>query len=191
MAIEHVDIGSGEIHEPKGVATALLGETYVADGAGSGEWKLEQAYGEMQILQNSTALSLTAAADAALYTTTDYIKIAGIWQAGTTDGVTYNNNELTVPTTGVYYLAGWSNVTASVNNVLLGVKYSVNGTVLPSAVAPTLRRKQGTGTDIGSLAGIGLVPLTAGDVVALHVACDTTCDVTITDAGLALTLVKA
>tara|TARA_B110000967_G_scaffold203175_1_gene243365 strand:+ start:368 stop:982 length:615 start_codon:yes stop_codon:yes gene_type:complete len=38
MAIEHNSIGAGEIHEPKGAATALSGNVYVADGAGSGVW---------------------------------------------------------------------------------------------------------------------------------------------------------
>lgn len=38
MAIEHVDIGAGEIHEPKGIFTANSNEVYVADGLGSGAW---------------------------------------------------------------------------------------------------------------------------------------------------------
>lgn len=38
MTIEHSDIGSGEIHEPKGVATAPVGSVYEADGLGSGNW---------------------------------------------------------------------------------------------------------------------------------------------------------
>lgn len=36
MAIEHVGITDPDIHEPKGVSTALAGQVYVADGAGSG-----------------------------------------------------------------------------------------------------------------------------------------------------------
>ena len=39
MTIEHVDIGAGEIHEPKGITTATVNEVYVADGASSGAWK--------------------------------------------------------------------------------------------------------------------------------------------------------
>lgn len=38
MTIEHSDIGAGEIHEPKGISTAANGQTYFADGAGSGTW---------------------------------------------------------------------------------------------------------------------------------------------------------
>lgn len=220
MTIEHNTIGAGELHEPKGAAgasadeiyvadgvgsgsfsipeienmstsTANVGETFIADGSGGGSWKLEQAYGEMQILQNSTAIALTAAVDGSLYTTSDYTKITGIWAAGVVDGITYATDELTVPTTGVYHLAGWANTQSSVNNVLVGVKYAVNGTVLPSAVAPTLRRKIGTGTDIGAVSGIGLVQLTAGDVVSLYVACDSNANITIPDAGISLHLVKS
>jgi len=38
MAIQHADITDPDIHEPKGVATASLGQIYIADGAGSGTW---------------------------------------------------------------------------------------------------------------------------------------------------------
>lgn len=189
--IQHKDIPDAQLHEPKGIASATVGQTYVADGAGGGVWKLEQAYGEMQVLQNSTALAVTAATDSTLYTTSDYIKITGIWSAGVVDGITYANDQLTVPVTGVYHLAGWANTTSSASNVLVGVKYAINGTVIPSNLAPTIRRKIGTGTDIGSISGIGLVSLTAGDVISLYLACDTTCNITVPDAGLSLHLVKS
>ena len=39
MAIEHVDITTGELHEPKGIVGATAGDSYIADGAGSGDWK--------------------------------------------------------------------------------------------------------------------------------------------------------
>lgn len=170
---------------------ATAGQSFIADGTGGGTWKLEQAYGEMQVLQNSTGIALTAATDSALYTTSDYLKITGVWSAGVVDGITYANNELTVPTTGVYHLAGWANITSTVNNVLVGVKYAVNGVVLPSNLAPTLRRKIGTGTDIGALSGIGLVQLSAGDVLSLYLACDTSATITVPDAGISLHLVKS
>lgn len=34
----HRDLTGADLHEPKGVATAGLGTTYVANGAGSGSW---------------------------------------------------------------------------------------------------------------------------------------------------------
>ena len=36
--IEHSTLSTGEIHEPKGAATASSGEVYVANGSGSGTW---------------------------------------------------------------------------------------------------------------------------------------------------------
>lgn len=36
--IAHASLTGAELHEPKGVATAALGEVYVADGTGSGNW---------------------------------------------------------------------------------------------------------------------------------------------------------
>lgn len=38
MTIQHKDIPDAQLHEPKGVSTALSNQTYVADGAGSGNW---------------------------------------------------------------------------------------------------------------------------------------------------------
>lgn len=36
--INHVDIPDGQRHEPKGISTATAGQTYVANGSGSGSW---------------------------------------------------------------------------------------------------------------------------------------------------------
>ncbi len=38
MAVEHVNIADPDIHEPKGVAAADVGQVYTANGAGSGSW---------------------------------------------------------------------------------------------------------------------------------------------------------
>lgn len=39
MPIEHNVITDPDIHEPKGVAAASDGQIYIADGAGSGDWR--------------------------------------------------------------------------------------------------------------------------------------------------------
>jgi len=39
MAIEHSTISTGNLHEPKGIASATSNQVYVSDGAGSGSWK--------------------------------------------------------------------------------------------------------------------------------------------------------
>jgi len=39
MAVQHVDIPDAEIHEPKGIVSAVNRSIYVADGIGSGDWR--------------------------------------------------------------------------------------------------------------------------------------------------------
>ena len=39
MSLQHADYESANIHESKGVSTAVADNVYVADGAGSGTWK--------------------------------------------------------------------------------------------------------------------------------------------------------
>ena len=41
MTIQHSAITDPEIHEPKGISTAPEGSRYIADGLGSGTWKLK------------------------------------------------------------------------------------------------------------------------------------------------------
>lgn len=48
MTIEHVDIGVGEIHEPKGQDSASPGSSYVANGLGSGTHIRIQGWGQWQ-----------------------------------------------------------------------------------------------------------------------------------------------
>ena len=38
--VEHSTLTTGELHEPKGIATANANTVYIADGAGSGSWRL-------------------------------------------------------------------------------------------------------------------------------------------------------
>lgn len=45
---EHVAIQDPDIHEPKGVASAVAGARYVADGAGSGGWDRVAGFGQYQ-----------------------------------------------------------------------------------------------------------------------------------------------
>jgi hypothetical protein len=39
MTIQHASISDPDIHEPKGIAAALAGQVYAADGLGSGSWQ--------------------------------------------------------------------------------------------------------------------------------------------------------
>jgi hypothetical protein len=46
MSIEHKNIPDGQRHEPRGVSTATEGTAYIADGSGSGSWKVPQVEGQ-------------------------------------------------------------------------------------------------------------------------------------------------
>jgi len=67
MSIEHVDITTGEVHEPKGVDAATAGTVYVADGAGGGIWRnlagtlVQGVYDYNDLTTASTPIPLTAA----------------------------------------------------------------------------------------------------------------------------------
>lgn len=54
---EHVDILDPEIHEPKGVAAAANGTTYVANGAGSGSWTNPKLTGQVSATANEVPVS--------------------------------------------------------------------------------------------------------------------------------------
>lgn len=57
MTIEHVSINDPNIHEPKGVATAVSGSAYVANGAGSGVWEPAKIQGQGGALVDTVPVS--------------------------------------------------------------------------------------------------------------------------------------
>tara|TARA_R110000772_G_scaffold129472_2_gene237597 strand:- start:12603 stop:13220 length:618 start_codon:yes stop_codon:yes gene_type:complete len=62
MAIQHADIPNAGIHEPKGASGALVGQVYIADGAGSGVWTNSLTNpSELKIDRLLDAISLAAA----------------------------------------------------------------------------------------------------------------------------------
>ena len=46
--IEHSTLSTTDLHEPKGVSSAVAGAVYHADGAGSGTWERVQGWGQYQ-----------------------------------------------------------------------------------------------------------------------------------------------
>ncbi len=57
--VQHSTLSSSELHEPKGAATADANTVYVADGAGSGEWRTAPV-GFCTYHATTTGLTLTA-----------------------------------------------------------------------------------------------------------------------------------
>lgn len=82
---EHVDIVDPEIHEPKGVAAATIGQVYVADGVGSGTWTslsvtdLTQAKGSVSLTGNAVETVIAVA--------TTPVLIAGTFALGGSAGL--------------------------------------------------------------------------------------------------------
>lgn len=46
--VEHVTLTDPQLHEPKGVAAAVTGQVYRANGAGSGSWEKITGFGQYQ-----------------------------------------------------------------------------------------------------------------------------------------------
>lgn len=194
MAIEHDAIADGERHEPKGISTATSGHIYVADGLGSGSWsgELTPAFGQMSITNNATAIAVTAATDTDLYTDSDFTKLTGAgapWASIQLEDFTFNTDRLICNTAGTYYIDVYMVVSHSVNNVLVGMKYSVNDTTpfiarTPAVNLPNLGKKS-------ILTGCGIGTLAANDYVSLYIASDTTGNVTIHDATFVIHKLKA
>jgi len=169
--IQHSAITDPNIHEPKGITTALNGQMYVADGGGSGDWKFTSghAYGELFISNNSTAQALPAASGTAI------LNPAGAWQANGFQNVTLTpaSGTITLPQAGEYQLNFWAVFeTASISSgAAYNFFYAVNGT-------PSTRRvyakKTSNGVDTLHVHATGFAALTAGAVVSMFVGGDGT-----------------
>ena len=58
--IQHSVLSGGELHEPKGIASATSDQVYVADGVGGGVWRTIQTVGWENIQNNGAAQSLSS-----------------------------------------------------------------------------------------------------------------------------------
>jgi len=191
---EHVSITDPQIHEPKGVSSADEGHVYIADGLGSGDWKLPggSVFGEMEVINNSTIQALSAASDATLNTATDYVKVdSGIWTVGEINNMTFDatNDKLIIPVTGTYRLNVWLSFKMSVLTTLAAFRFSWDDTNDHMSVRRALRLSGNAG-DVGSVSMSIFRPLIAGDTVSLFVAADKAVNLTVVEAGINVVLMK-
>ena len=77
MAVEHKNIVDGQRHEPKGIASATVGEIYQADGSESGDWKQPTVALNVKMEDISTAQSVFVVAPFAAEIETIYSVIDG------------------------------------------------------------------------------------------------------------------
>lgn len=224
MAIQHKNIPEAELHESKGVSTAVLNTAYFANGAGSGSWKKvgaetlnglsgdggvarlkvvtdgangfdlyrDYAFGKMHITNNTTPFALTAAADATLNTSSQYVLLTGSgapFANGTGDGVTFSTNRLTVGYAGVYDLNFWACLTGFPSNTAkVAMKFKINGTTFSDMKVVTKSNSNG---DDGILAACDLIQLSANDYIQLYIASDVTGNVVINNSALTMKMIKA
>ena len=191
---EHNTLTGTQLHEPKGVTSASPGQSYVADGLGSGVWTTPPiaTHGEMLVESYTTSFLVGAAVDPTLNTDSDYTKItaSGMWSAGHLDNITFNVDELVVPVDGDYEINFWAALEVDITNTLIAVKYAINNAT-PYSTRKILTRSKVI-SDINSIGGFGYAEgLLAGQSLSLYIAADTTCNVTGREAGFTVKLLEA
>lgn len=185
--VAHSTITDPNIHEPKGAATALAGEVYVADGAASGGWKYPggSVYGNIYSKDATIAISTigTTAKKFAVFNTNGPSNLV------TAD---HTNDQLTVTVAGVYKVdATFSMATSAAGDAgTYQLHLRVNGT---ENAAIGCRHYFSGSSDNDTMCLTGLVTLAANDVVTVYVESDEaggTDDVVVEAANLSVVLLK-
>jgi len=188
MTIEHKNIPDADLHEPKGVATALERTIYTADGLGSGVWghTSTSCHGAMEIVNNSTATSVTAAVDATLNTDSDYVKITAGWTGPHLHNMSFNIDEMIADIAGHYELFFWASIKIPSINNFIGLKFAINDTTPFSA--QKIVSQSATAGDYRNISGSAAVDLSATDTISIYIAASKTDNIIIEEAGLNMVL---
>jgi hypothetical protein len=188
--IQHSALTDPNIHEPKGITTALAGQVYVADGSNSGDWMFPagHAYGEIYIAGGATSQTLSAGSATAILNPTDE------WTANGSKNMTLTpaNGTITVLAAGEYALSFWIAFnTASIGSgAKYNFHYAVNGT--PST-RKIITAKNTSGVDTLNVSASGITALAANDIVSIYVSGDGTSSgtaITPLEAGLVVQLIE-
>lgn len=188
--IQHSVLTDPNIHEPKGISTALDGEVYRANGAGSGVWTFPSghAFGELYIDDGVTTQTLPAASATAKLNPT------GEWTTNGSANVLLSaaNGTITVEDNGDYLITFW--ITFTTAAAAAGGKYlfyyAVNNVIFPRK---TLIAKYSNGVDTLHCTATGFAALTANDVLSIFVGGDATTSstaITAKEAGFSVTLIR-
>lgn len=143
-------------------------------------------YGQRAITNNTTAIAIPAAVDPTLFTTSDYVQIVGIWDAapsGENNGITQQDNSLTIERAAIYQPQLWASVSSDQANTNVAVRFSVDGVI---QLQRRPRVKIGTGGDRVNLAAHGIASLPAGAVIGLWVASDKAANILFEDGVFSL-----
>jgi hypothetical protein len=188
--IQHAVLTDPQLHEPKGVSTALDGQIYRSNGAGTGVWTYPSghAFGELYIDEGVTTQTLPAASAKAKLNPT------GEWTTNGSSVVTLSptNGTITPLQTGEYLVTLWITflTAAAASGGKYYFHYAVNGTVFPRK---TLIAKYSNGVDTLHCSATGFAALAANDVLSIYVGGDATTSstaITVKEAGFSATLIK-
>lgn len=214
--IEHKNITDPEIHEPKGASAAGAGFIYVADGLGSGTWVIPEpkgadiatenevyladgvgggafkhtstsCYGQMRIVNNSTAQPITVASTD-LNTDTNYTKLTFGWTSPYAENMTFAIDKMTVGVSGLYEMGFWGVIKVPKNANFVGIKYAINDTAPYSL--QKIETQSNTANDYKNVSGESLIQMTAGQSISMYVAALITDSPVFEEAGLVLKLLK-
>jgi hypothetical protein len=184
MTIQHSLITDPNIHEPKGITTASINQTYVADGAGSGDWKNvgTLVHGDMYIDAGVTAQTLPlASAYAKLNPGTE-------WTAGVANILvpSPSTGEITLFEAGTYQISFWAYFsTASLaSGTGYNFKFALDGATAPRTLSVA---KFTNGSDKLLVNATGLATVTDNQKLSIYVGGDGTSSntaITIIEAGL-------
>jgi hypothetical protein len=165
--IEHSALTTGELHEPKGIATANPNSVYVADGAGSGQWR-QAPTGFLNYVTSGTGTTITTP------TAFTLVNVASLTN-GTQRQYTHNGaGRLTY--TGATTLSTKINATivgqTSASDVLVVAQIFVNG--IPAFPSQFVAEQTVQGSNgVVTLPMIGYVDLSTNDYVEVFVQTDT------------------
>jgi hypothetical protein len=184
MTIQHKLIADADLHEPKGIASAVSGKVYVSNGTGSGSWVYPsgKVHGEIYIDAGATAQTLSAgSAYAKLNPGTE-------WTSGISSVLTLTpaSGTITLSEAGDYLVNFWAQFTcaALASGTLYNFKYNLDGT---SSGRTLTVSKFSNGADKLHISAMGLVTATAGQLLSMYVAGDATSSgtaITVLEAGL-------
>ena len=165
--IEHSTLTTTELHEPKGVGTAVANTVYVADGAGSGNW-LQAPTGFLNYVSSGSGTVITAPAALTL------VNVASLTH-GTQRQYTHNNAgrlTYTGATTISTKLFATLVLQTAASNVEVVAQIFVNG--IPAFPAQFVAEQTVSGANgITTLPMVGYVNLNTNDYVEVFVKAST------------------
>lgn len=190
MSIEHKDITDPKIHEPKGVSDATDKQAYISNGAGSGVWTnavvltdVQQSKASMDIENNTTPFSVSAAVDPTLSTPSDYIQISLAEGITIGSNLSYSTDSISVLKDATYELSVSLSIASVVTGTLpdtIGVAVSDGTSFVPMTMFASI---QSSGEAV-TISFSKLLPLTNGDAITLWIASKGAANVTIANASV-------